>query len=107
MAFINHTHHLQDLDHDFLKRYDLVGPRYTSYPTAPEWSAGIGAAELARHLEATRAASVSQPLSIYLHLPFCIEHCTFCACNVIISSKREAVSEPYLADLEREAELWA
>jgi oxygen-independent coproporphyrinogen III oxidase len=48
-----------------------------------------------------------RPLSIYLHIPFCEEHCTFCACNVIISPKGREVSEPYLAKLEREIELHA
>lgn len=107
MAHINDTRRLRDLDPAFLGRYNLVGPRYTSYPTAPEWSESVGAESVGGHLDAQRQDSPEHPLSIYMHLPFCIEHCSFCACNVIISSKMEQVSEPYLDLLEREAELWA
>lgn len=107
MALINDTRRLRDLDPQFLSRYNLIGPRYTSYPTAPEWSEAVGGEALRAHLERERAGSAGRPLSIYMHLPFCIEHCTFCACNTIISPKMEVVSEPYLDNLEREAELWA
>jgi oxygen-independent coproporphyrinogen-3 oxidase len=98
---------LHDLAPEFLQRYNLVGPRYTSYPTAPEWTDAVDADALERHLAATRDASPARPLSLYLHLPFCITHCTFCACNVIISSKMEAVSDPYLDRMEREVGLYA
>lgn len=98
---------LRELDRDFLKKYDLVGPRYTSYPTAPEWTDSVGAEEFVQHLDRVRDDWQGRPLSIYLHLPFCQEHCTFCACNVIISPKGRAVSEPYLEQLEREIALHA
>ncbi len=98
---------MRDLDGAFLKRYDLAGPRYTSYPTAPEWNDSVTPQSFMRHLERTKSDWKGRPLSIYLHLPFCVEHCTFCACNVIISSKGREVSEPYLADLEREIQLHA
>ena len=107
MALINDTRRLRDLDPAFLRRYNLIGPRYTSYPTAPEWSEDFGPCELRDHLEATRADSAGRPLSIYMHLPFCVERCAFCACNVIVSRKGESVSEPYLGDVEREADLYA
>jgi oxygen-independent coproporphyrinogen-3 oxidase len=107
MARINDTRRLRDLDRSFLERYDLVGPRYTSYPTAPEWREEVGSARVREHLEAERARGSHRPLSIYMHLPFCIEHCTFCACNVIVSTKMEAVSDPYLTLLDREADLYA
>jgi oxygen-independent coproporphyrinogen-3 oxidase len=98
---------LRDLDPGFLQRYNLHGPRYTSYPTAPEWGEEVGHEALAEHLDATRRGSAGRPLSIYVHLPFCITHCSFCACNVIISPKMEAVSDPYLDQVEREADLYA
>ncbi len=107
MAHINETRRLRDLDPEFLERYNLIGPRYTSYPTAPQWNEAIGDAELRAHLERLRAAGSRKPLSVYVHLPFCIEHCTFCACNVIISPRMEAVSEPYVHRVEQEARLWA
>lgn len=105
MALVNETERLRDLDPSFLKRYDLVGPRYTSYPTAPEWTEAVGPAEFTRHLDQVRADWRGRPLSVYLHIPFCEEHCTFCACNVIISPKGREVSDPYLAQLEREIEI--
>lgn len=107
MAHINETLRLRDLDHDVLERYNLVGPRYTSYPTAPEWREEVGHTDLVRKLADQRAHGGARPLSLYAHLPFCIEHCSFCACNVIISPRMEAVSEPYLQVLEREIDLWA
>ncbi len=107
MASVNETRRLRDLDREFLRRYDLAGPRYTSYPTAPEWNESVGHEEFARHLDRVKADWEGRPLSIYLHIPFCEEHCTFCACNVIISAKGREVSDPYLEKLEREIELHA
>ncbi len=106
MAPVSPAESLGGLDRAFLERYDLVGPRYTSYPTAPEWTRAVGPETLAAHL-ATPQGPADRPLSIYLHLPFCWEHCTFCACNVIISSKGRAVSDPYVNGLEREIDLLA
>ncbi len=107
MALINDTRRLRDLDPEFLRRYDLSGPRYTSYPTAPEWSDEVDGDVLNKHLEGLAAGDAERPLSIYMHLPFCREHCTFCACNVIISPKMEQVSEPYIEVLDKEARLYA
>ncbi len=90
---------------DLLRRYDRPGPRYTSYPTAVEFHAGFTAADYAACL--SRAASDSdQPLSLYLHLPFCEERCTFCGCMVVITKKRE-VAAKYLTYLTRELEMIA
>jgi len=107
MAHINATHRLRDLDREFLKRYDIAGPRYTSYPTAPVWNESVGHNEFVKHLDATAADWGGRALSIYLHIPFCQEHCTFCACNVIISPKGREVSEPYLDHLIREIKILA
>lgn len=85
---------------EMLERYDIPGPRYTSYPTAPEWSEEFGAAEYREALMRC-AASPAEPLSVYVHLPFCQERCLFCGCNVIIS-KHPEVSEKYLEYLYRE-----
>ena len=87
-----------------LEKYDRPGPRYTSYPTAVEFTEEIGAAVYAEHL--AEAAKVDDALSLYFHLPFCERRCTFCGCHVVISSKKE-ISEPYLATLEREIDLVA
>lgn len=90
---------------DLLRRYDRPGPRYTSYPTAVEFHEGFDeAAYRDRLAEAARATD--DPLSLYLHLPFCRERCTFCGCMVVITQKPE-VSEKYLAYLHREVAMLA
>jgi oxygen-independent coproporphyrinogen-3 oxidase len=90
---------------DLLRRYDRPGPRYTSYPTAVEFHAGFDEAAYREHL-ARAAADRDAPLSLYLHLPFCEERCTFCGCMVIITKKRE-VAAHYLDYLHREIALLA
>ncbi len=85
---------------DLLTKYDRPGPRYTSYPTAPEWDEAFGDAEYRRAL-ANASATPGEALSLYVHLPFCHERCSFCACNVVISKKDE-VAGPYVDYLLRE-----
>jgi oxygen-independent coproporphyrinogen III oxidase len=86
-----------------LARYDRPGPRYTSYPTAIEFHDGFTPQ---RYLEklAEAATRPEEPLSLYVHLPFCAERCSFCGCNVIITRKR-GVAADYLRHLDREIEL--
>lgn len=94
-----------DITVDLLKRYDRPGPRYTSYPTAVEFNERFDeAAYRDRLAEAARAAG--DPLSLYLHLPFCEERCSFCGCMVIITKKRE-VAARYLEYLHRELAMLA
>lgn len=89
---------------ELVQKYDRPGPRYTSYPTAPQWHDTIPHTEyLALLADSARAAT---PLSLYLHLPFCEAHCTFCGCNVVIT-KKKSIAESYLDDLARELELLA
>jgi len=88
---------------DLIRRFDRPGPRYTSYPTAVEFHAGVGEADYRQKLAAADSHA-SEPLSLYLHLPFCHERCTFCGCHVIITKKRERALE-YLGYLEREIDL--
>lgn len=87
-----------------LAKYDRPGPRYTSYPTAVEFSESVGAEAYERHLR--EAAGSGEPLSLYVHLPFCSHRCTFCGCNVVITSKHD-VAEDYLETLDREIDLVA
>lgn len=84
-----------------LERYNVAGPRYTSYPTAPEWSEAFGAADFEQALAESNAARPQPPLSIYVHLPFCESLCLFCGCNVVIN-KNHMVLEQYLQDLRWE-----
>jgi len=86
-------------------KYDRPGPRYTSYPTAVEFSENVG-----REAYETRLSEADQhpeaPLSIYLHLPFCAERCLFCGCHVIATEHRER-TKPYLSLLAKESALVA
>ena len=90
---------------ELLVRYDRPGPRYTSYPTAPEWRDGFSVANYHRAL-ADAATRHEEPLAMYVHIPFCHERCIFCGCNVVITGK-EGVADRYLDYLEREIALAA
>jgi oxygen-independent coproporphyrinogen-3 oxidase len=90
---------------DVLGRYDRPGPRYTSYPTAVEFHEGVGEEVYRRHLALADALSAA-PLSIYVHLPFCEERCSYCGCNVVITPHRH-VAGRYLSYLDREIDLLA
>ncbi len=87
---------------DLIKKYDRPGPRYTSYPTAPEWKDDFKAPRYVQHL--ARAEAAAGPLSIYVHLPFCREMCRFCGCNVIATHDRGR-ADAYLDVLEKEVAL--
>jgi oxygen-independent coproporphyrinogen III oxidase len=89
-----------------LARYDRPGPRYTSYPTAPEWRAEFGAQDLARALTRAAQERPDAPLSMYVHLPFCHSLCWYCGCNVVIA-KESAAAERYLEHLGKELALTA
>lgn len=89
-------------DLELIKRYDQSGPRYTSYPTAVEFTASFD--EAAYRATCRRSNASKRPLSLYFHIPFCDTLCFYCACNKI-ATKDRSLAEPYLARLYREMEL--
>lgn len=91
------------VDANMLARYDRPGPRYTSYPTALEFDEQVGPARYRAAL-AEAATRSAEPLSLYVHLPFCAARCSFCACHVVVSTRPE-LAEAYLRRLIAEAEL--
>ncbi|MEH6552101.1 MAG: oxygen-independent coproporphyrinogen III oxidase [Pseudomonadales bacterium] len=89
-------------DTHLLKKYDMPGPRYTSYPTANVFDKNFDAGDY-RALAAKTHANIS-PLSLYVHIPFCENICYYCACNKVVTRKRHLV-RPFLDHLEQELEL--
>jgi len=90
-------------DWDLIRRYDTRGPRYTSYPTALQFSEGFSAEDYAEQVHHSNTASAA-PLSIYVHIPFCEHLCFYCACNKIATRNR-ALASRYLDALFREIDL--
>ena len=89
-------------DPALIARYNLAGPRYTSYPTAAQFQEDVSDS-LWR--EAVKASNVSSaPLSLYFHIPFCNTVCYYCACNKIITANRQRATD-YLQVLYREIAL--
>ncbi len=88
-------------DLDLIKRYDLSGPRYTSYPTAIQFDPQLSPQQLVEHGQKT--ADKSAPLSLYVHIPFCTHVCYFCACNKVITRNKKR-AQPYLDQLYVEME---
>ena len=93
-------------DPELLQRYDRPGPRYTSYPTAPQFHAGFGENELREAASASNGDPIPRRLSLYVHVPFCTSPCFYCGCNRIITRDKSR-ADSYLARLYREIALTA
>ncbi len=94
------------LSTDLLRRFDIPGPRYTSYPTADRFVEAFTAADYGQALAQRRTgpAGLTLPLSLYVHIPFCESLCYYCACNKIITKHHDR-SAQYLRYLSREVDL--
>jgi len=87
---------------ELARKYACQGPRYTSYPTAPQFSESF---RIQRYLNwQSRQGARNEPLSLYLHIPFCHDVCYYCACNKVVTRK-PGVSREYLERLNREISL--
>ncbi len=91
-----------EFDPDLIRRYDRPGPRYTSYPTAPQFQARFGEDDLRGELQASNASA--RPLSLYFHIPFCEHLCFYCACTKVVTRHREW-GTAYVQRLDREMAL--
>ena len=91
---------------DLLRRFDVPGPRYTSYPTGDRFVEAFGQDEYVLALEQRRSGAMAKalPLSIYVHIPFCESLCYYCACNKIITKHHDR-ADVYLRYLSREIDL--
>ena len=93
-----------EFDADLIRRYAGSGPRYTSYPTAMEFSPAVGEQDYVRWVKESNSSQ--RPLSLYVHIPFCAHVCYYCACNKIVTADRSR-AQPYLDSLYREIRLQA
>ena len=93
-------------DPQLIRKFDINGPRYTSYPTADRFVEAFNAEALRAWLAKRAVGGVSKPLSLYFHIPFCNTICYYCACNKIITNDHGR-SAKYLKYLAKEIEMQA
>src|SRR3546814_13528451 len=91
---------------DLLACYARPGPRYTSYPTAPQFADGFGEEQLRAAVLASNGDPLPRRLSLYVHVPFCLSPCFYCGCTRLITRDKSRAG-PYLARLYREIGLSA
>jgi len=93
-----------ELSEELVRKFDKLGPRYTSYPTADRFHSAFTEQTYRGYLDQRAGRTSNPPLSIYIHLPFCESLCYFCACNKIITKDHARVAE-YLRYLDKEMAL--
>ena len=95
------------MDIDLIRKYNVPGPRYTSYPTVPFWDKkGIKKSAWKNTFQkAFDESNETEGISLYIHLPFCENLCTFCGCHKRIT-KRHDVEEPYIETVLKEWQLY-
>lgn len=92
---------------NLLQKYNVQGPRYTSYPTVPYWQNSPTKDQWIQHLktELKKNSDAGHGAAIYLHIPFCEQLCTFCACNKVITQKHERAI-PYIKAIHQEWDIY-
>ena len=95
------------MTHSLIQKYNVPGPRYTSYPTVPYWNELDFSYEiwLATLKKSFIESNTTEGISLYIHLPFCESMCTFCGCNKRITKNHE-VEHPYIQAVLKEWELY-
>ena len=91
-------------DNKLISRYDLAGPRYTSYPTAPQFQDSFTETALLNAI--ARSNQAQRPLSLYFHIPFCDSLCYYCGCNKIVTNNKGRAL-PYIHRMIQELSLYA
>ena len=94
------------IDPALIRKYDLSGPRYTSYPTADRFVEAFGEGCFRQWLDQRGLGGRSHPLSVYMHLPFCDTVCYYCGCNKVVT-RDHGRSAKYIKYLGRELALVA
>lgn len=93
-----------EFEPSLIRKLNQLGPRYTSYPTADRFTDAFDYGDYLQAVAAVRARGSRQPLSLYLHIPFCEKLCYYCGCNKIITKDRSKIAT-YLGYLKREIEM--
>ncbi|MBE9559535.1 MAG: oxygen-independent coproporphyrinogen III oxidase [Proteobacteria bacterium] len=91
-------------DKDLIRRYDTFGPRYTSYPTAVQFTTDFNLEDYLGGVKHSNEDPIPSPLSLYLHIPFCDTICYYCGCSKVIT-KDKSKAAPYIKLLKQEIEL--
>jgi len=92
------------IDPSLIRKYDASGPRYTSYPTADRFVDAFGEDAFRQWLARRNIGGIVQPLSVYVHLPFCSSVCYYCGCNKVVT-RDQSRSAKYIKYLEKELQL--
>lgn len=95
------------MKNSLINKYNVAGPRYTSYPTVPYWDINTFSAKTWKEslIKSFNESNASEGLSLYIHLPFCESLCTFCGCNKRIT-KRHEVESPYISAVLKEWDMY-
>ncbi|HDZ59072.1 MAG TPA: coproporphyrinogen III oxidase, partial [Ignavibacteriales bacterium] len=93
-----------EVDLKKFEKYDKPGPRYTSYPTAPQFNENFKREDYLDEIVKTNYGEQTPDLSLYLHIPYCDTLCYFCGCNMLITRNRDRINE-YIKYLQKEIDL--
>lgn len=78
---------------ELIRKYDVAGPRYTSYPTAVQFTPAFGVRELSAQPSVIKVRTDGGPLSLYVHIPFCAKVCFYCGCTKVVTRNRARGAE--------------
>jgi oxygen-independent coproporphyrinogen-3 oxidase len=98
---------MNTMSQSLVQKYNVPGPRYTSYPTVPYWEENLFSVEKwkSSFMKSFEESNATEGISLYIHLPFCESLCTFCGCNKRIT-KRHEVEHPYIDAVLKEWNLY-
>jgi len=93
-----------EIDLKKFRKYDKPGPRYTSYPTAPQFNESFTREDYLDEIVKTNYGEDTPDLSLYFHLPYCDTLCYFCGCNMLITRNRDRIND-YIKYLQKEIDI--